>query len=392
MKPRPVITTSVFLPRRPITCRFSQFQNRRAILPSLSTAPYSTLESHNHSHGTASISSPRTRLTTIPSRRHASSSSSVPAKSPSPSPSPPKVPLPQALAKLNPPEDTYAPELTIPSKQPGQNSFKYLFQCGKLYIQFYKKGIANVRSTSKLAKSLRKKQKQQQQQQSSRMTSSTDAQGGRGNDTGVLTRAEWQITRRSRTDMLRLPPFAVLVLILGEWMPLVALYLTPIIPEPCRIPRQVERMLRKSEERRTERLRRIGLEAARLVARDRRPGTPSTSSTPRSPDDVLRASGVRATNVDDMDLYTLLSLSARLDLHGWTWDRLFVTPPKSWLKRLVGKRLEYLKTDDALIVRDGGYQVLGELELRRACYERGMIVLGVKEYLLRRALADWFRK
>ncbi|KAF1956540.1 hypothetical protein CC80DRAFT_378411, partial [Byssothecium circinans] len=279
------------------------------------------------------------------------------------------VPVPQVLAKLNPPDHTYAPDLTIPAKKPGQNSFKYLFQCGKLYLAFYKKGIKNVTSTAKLARKLRAK------------AARDEARRAVTTSLGILTRAEWQIVRRSRRDMLRLPGFAVLVLVLGEWMPLIALYITGLIPEACRIPRQVERTLRKLEARRHAREERLAIDAARLVSRDRKPGATAPA--------VIRAAGVRPEDVEKLDLYTLMRLSTTLDAHSRVWDWVFLTPPKSVLRWAVRRRLEYLRRDDELIKRDGGVQALGEREVRRACVERGIRVLGRGEREMRAALGEW---
>ncbi|PVH97675.1 hypothetical protein DM02DRAFT_616312 [Periconia macrospinosa] len=358
MKPRPSIKPSILRPRT--NCTFSKFQNHHTSIrpaPSSSAAPYSTLKAqHNNTfthHALPVI--PRT-----PFHISTRSASHAVVKAPFS-----KLPLPQPLEKLNPPDDTYAPELNVPRKTPDQNRLKYLFQCGRAYIQFYKQGIANVRSTSKLAKTLRKK-------------------GGKDLMRN-LTRAEWQIVKRSRADMLRLPPFGLIVIVLGEWTPLVALYLTPLIPEACRIPQQIDSKLRKAEARRQERLRRLALDAARLVARDRKPGAPMSPS-------AVRPAGVRPEDVDQLDYYTLLSLSSRLDAHGALWDRLFITPPKAWLKWGLKAKLEYLKRDDALIRRDGGPGSLGEKELKRACFERGINVVDVGESALRKELAKWFRR
>jgi hypothetical protein len=291
--------------------------------------------------------------------------SNVPAKSPTSN-----IPLPQIRAKLNPPDETYAPELSIPAKKPSQNYFKYIYQCGKLYIQFYKQGISNVRTASKLAKELRQK----------RNKSGKEA----GDGLGILTRAEWQVVKRSRVDVMRLPAFGALVLIFGEWLPLLALYITPLIPEPCRIPKQIQRKLEKSETRRKERERRLAIDAARLIGRDRKPGITSTG--------VVAPQAVRVDAIQTMDLYSLLSLSTKLDCHSWLWDKLFLTPPKGVLRWAVTRKLEYLRRDDGLIERDGGWQGLSAREVERACIERGIKVLGRKEEELRREMAAWFRK
>lgn len=224
-----------------------------------------------------------------------------------------------------------------------------------------------MRSTASLAKSIRAK-----------------AQGRKEED--VFTRAEWQIVRRSKRDMLRLPAFGILVLLLGEWLPLIALYITPVIPEPCRIPGQTKRSLEKQEKRRRERQRRLGLDAARLVGTDRKPGIP------RSMNAVPAVNSVGPEDVDRLDLFSLLALSTKLDAHSKFWDFVFLTPPKSILRWDVGRKLAYLRKDDGLIQRDGGWQGLGKEEGKRACIERGINVLGRSDQNMRNDLAAWFAK
>ena len=183
---------------------------------------------------------------------------------------------------------------------------------------------------------------------------------------------------------MRLPAFGALVLIFGEWLPLLALYITPLIPEPCRIPKQIHRKLHKSETRRTEREKRLALDAARLTARDRKPGITSTA--------VVAPQAVRVDAIQTLDLYSLLNLSCKLDCHSWLWDKLFLTPPKSVLRWGLRRKLEYLSLDDGLIERDGGVQGLSKREVERACVERGVRVLGRKEEELRREMAAWFKR
>lgn len=156
----------------------------------------------------------------------------------------PQVPVLKAKANLSPPSFTYAPDLAVPTRQPNQSFFSYIWKAGRSYLSFYKTGVSNVRQTSKLARSLRAK---------------ATAQGK--DVTEVLTRAEWQIVLRNRQDMLRLPAFGIIFLAFGEWTPLLVMYITPLIPEPCRIPSQVHRGLVKEHNLRNDRQRRIGINA-----------------------------------------------------------------------------------------------------------------------------------
>ena len=341
------------------------FHSPRVVASSPYREAFHTRQAHPSQRLIRLASSAAAAAKTSPEPSTLTTKSIPPAKSPTSN-----VPVPQIRAKLNPPDETYAPELSIPEKKSTQNYFKYIYQCGKLYIQFYKQGIRNVRTTSKLAKTLRQKRDK----------------GGKesGEGLGVLTRAEWQVVHRSKRDVMRLPAFGALVLMFGEWLPLLALYITPLIPEPCRIPKQIQRKLRKAEARRKERERRIALDAARLVARDRKPGITSTG--------VVAPQAVQLEAIPSMDVYSLLSLSTKLDCHSGIWDKLYLTPPKSVLRWAVRRKLEYLKRDDGLIERDGGWLGLSGREVERACVERGVRVLGRKEEELRREMAAWFKR
>lgn len=222
----------------------------------------------------------------------------------------------------------------------------------------------------------------------------------------MLTRSEWQVLRRSKRDLVRLPVMGFLILALGEWLPLVVIYLTPVIPEACRIPTQVERVLRKHEATRRDRLTAIATHALRLQSADRTPRTDENAIrlaaaaegllTPEAK--VGKEGGMAMARAivppeasNDLSLFHLLLLSARLDCHPRVLDRIGLTPPKWVLQRGVSKTLKYLTRDDELIARDGGSQALDGQELRRACVERGIDVLGKSEAEIRRALALWYK-
>lgn len=276
------------------------------------------------------------------------------------------TPTLRTIEKLNPPPFTYAPEISVPARKADQNLIKWLWSAGRAYLAFYKKGISHVRQTAKLAKSLRKK---------------AAAHTPKKPMTEVLTRAEWQVVRRSRRDVLRLPVFGVLMLLLGEWLPVVVLYLTPVIPEVCRIPQQVERTLRKREDKRQDRLRKISLQSMQLLGKDR-PATGTSLSDSSSSSGAM----TKGKNWNDMTLFELCVSAAKLDVYPPVFDWVPLSPPKFWLQRNVRRKMQYLDTDSKLIERDGGLAGLNAEEVKRACVERGVQVLGRKEEELRRAL------
>ena len=268
-----------------------------------------------------------------------------------------------------------------------------MWKCGRAYLSFYKSGVANTRQTAKLARSLRAK---------AGPTGTVDY-------AAQLTRAEWQVVRRSRKDMLRLPAFGVIFLIFGEWTPLLVKFLTPMIPEACRVPGQVEAQMRKTEARRLGR-QNVDMDwARRLIARD---GAQMPAKMPEGRRVVGPPNARRDAQAKEMDMhgrrvlcgsealrhrhvardghFMLYVDSARYDCHGRVWDLSGLTPPRWLLRRNLGRTLEYLKKDDALIERDGGWQALEMREVKRACVERGIYVLGKSDQEVRGALGEWF--
>jgi hypothetical protein len=186
---------------------------------------------------------------------------------------------------------------------------------------------------------------------------------------------------------MRLPAFVFLVLALGEWLPLVVMYITPVIPEACRIPQQVQRSLRKMEDKRQRRLQRVAQDAMSLMSRDQRPA--GSGDVPVPSKSGKNAKIVPATSMDwrKLTLFELSLTAAQQDCYPGVFDWVPLTPPKWWLQRNVRKKLDYLKTDDRLIERDGGWSALGKEEAQRACVDRGIDVFGKREDEMRKSLA-----
>jgi hypothetical protein len=185
---------------------------------------------------------------------------------------------------------------------------------------------------------------------------------------------------------MRLPAFGFLVLALGEWLPLVVMYITPLIPEACRIPQQVQRSLRKLEDKRQKRLQSVSRNAMSLMSQDRRPVGTDTIS-------MQDGKIISTMSLDwrSMTLYELSIVAAQQDCYPSLFDWVPITPPKWWLQRNVRKKLDYLRTDDRLIERDGGWAALGREEVLRACVERGIPVFGKREDATRKDLALLWR-
>ncbi|KAF2814617.1 uncharacterized protein BDZ99DRAFT_377972 [Mytilinidion resinicola] len=267
-----------------------------------------------------------------------------------------------SVLRLNPPETAYPPPLNVAARAPGQGWASYLWQSGKTYISFYKDGIKRVGKNAQYAGEVRWKMRENKGR--------VDAQAS----LPPITRGDWQLLRRSRGDMKRLVPFAALVLLLGEWMPLVALWITPLVPGPCRIPVQARKEAEKAERRRARRKERILMASAKATTR--------VEQQKPAADDLFSAIAV-------MDKQSLLAMAAQLDAYAGAWDLLYFDPPASYLRWSVKRRCEYLETDDALIRRDGGVAGLNDEEVKIACAERGYETLEKSGVELRRALSRW---
>lgn len=153
------------------------------------------------------------------------------------------------------------------------------------------------------------------------------------------------------------------------------LAVSSIVPRTCRIPRQVERDLRKLEGRR-------GVSFGNLVV-------PAASST-STPTSVGKDKG---NGVESLGRMQLLHISWSLGLSSSIWDYLggqLPGLPTFILRRKVRARITYLEMDDTLLMRGKIGELVGE-EVKLACVERGIDVLGREGREVRGDLHRWVR-
>ncbi|KAK4166562.1 hypothetical protein QBC43DRAFT_312919 [Cladorrhinum sp. PSN259] len=221
---------------------------------------------------------------------------------------------------LNPPHTTRPAPLNLPERDPEASAFKHYFSLGKAYLTFYKTGLKNILANRKLAKQISSSSAKQQQKSRSQ----------------ILTRI------RYAHDIRRLPVFGLVLLICGEFTPFVVLLIPKVVPLTCRIPKQVDLLLGKEEERRK----------------------------------TLRA----VPNPDETR-----NLAGNLGVVGYN------VLPVSLLVNKIKKKVEFLRSDDEMIARGGGVKKLEAAEVRLACAARGISVLGKGERELRGALERWLK-
>lgn len=253
--------------------------------------------------------------------------------------------------QLNPPRTTRAPDLTLPNRAAYESQFKYLFALGKAYLTFLKDGFKSVNANRKL---LRQKLDRTPKDDYPSIFKPSYAPR-------TFSRADWVLLWRTRHDLIRLPAFGLVVLVFGEFSVIVIALIEGLVPYPCRIPSQVFHSQERAEARRK-------LAFEQLEARAPQGALSTDLSKHTARNHVLRS----------------------LYISGDMWERLRIIPPGMW--QIKGElRMRFLEGDDNNIIRDGGVTGLIHEELKAACVDRGINILGKSERDLRTALGDWLR-
>ena len=277
--------------------------------------------------------------------------------------------------KINPPSCTLPAPLTVPERQPDQGAVKYYMSVGRSYWGFYKTGVKNVWRNAQERRRLVRRTRMHKKTPPPAMPATKQnavlderALGQYANY--PLTRAEFQFFTRSWRDAKRIPIFALLLAVFGEYLPLVVIFCTPLVPYTCRIPKQIRKTRETLEERRSRSFRgELGGVPTPLKA-----GT----------DEEVRS-------LDHLNNVQVSHISRSLGLYFSFWERLgAVWPPQIVLRRKLKKKLQYLELDDALFRRDGGVKLLkGDEEVRLAAEDRGIDVLNHNSEEIHRLLQAW---
>jgi len=250
---------------------------------------------------------------------------------------------------VNPPASTRPPPLNLPSRDPAASRITHYFHLGKAYVNFYKSGLKAVLANRKL---LRERLQTVDPGDRPRILFKTTVPRS-------FSRADWVLTWRVRHDVARLPIFGLVLLICGEFTPLVVLLVDGLVPFTCRLPQQIGASLEKARGRRNDSFQH--LEHLRAAS-----GRPLTQAMARK--HVLRS----------------------LHLVSGFWDRVGFMPSALW--HLKGSlRVSFIEADDELLLKAGGVSDLEAEEVKLACADRGIDVMGRKDGELRQVLGDWLR-
>ncbi len=234
---------------------------------------------------------------------------------------------------------TLPPKLEIPPRNENEGTFKRLFHIGRGYWMFYKDGVTNIWRNRKEAA------KVQQIKNASQ-----------------YSRAEFQLIRRTKKDFRKLPVFGLVLAVFGEFTPLIVLLFPVLTPSACYLPRQVNSMRRKSQERRDNSFETIQDFAGKRLG----------------------------LNIASMPRKYILHCSNSLGLHSRFIPEFFL--PVEWLKHRVDTYVTgYVSTDDRLILKHGGPSAMDKTELEVSLSERGLNTLNKTQSQMRSDLNLWLR-
>jgi LETM1 and EF-hand domain-containing protein 1 len=221
-------------------------------------------------------------------------------------------------------EDAFRNGVLIPPPL-GAPWYKRLFHQAKELFKFYWRGLKMVNTHRKHVNEINRRIKE----------------GG-----SPLTRWEQRFIRTHRSDTLKLVPFLLIVLIMEEIIPLIAIYAPGMLPSTCVLPSQRERIEAQKRDKQKAALE-IYQKAFSDLGKSAINGGISLKSLPG---DVARSSAV----------CQLLRLSS-------------LGPNKLRISR-IRRHLEWIAKDDALLIQEGMGQQLSHPELDEALLERGIVM------------------
>jgi hypothetical protein len=242
---------------------------------------------------------------------------------------------------------------------------KWLYQLGKGYLTFYKTGLKNVWLNYKELRKIRARIGQQSLEDVVKYGLRSGS--GRQEDQykPVLTRQDYQLALRTQRDVRKLAPFALILLVCGEFTPLIILALgSAVVPGTCRIPQQE--------------LKDIGADLARLRAYKDRSKTQIPHETKNGTPEISAADPASHWEEEARESMRLgLSrISPDIPVLGFVWYKLVGAPR-------LRRHCEQLLCDTILIVREGGFTKLPPAEVIAWSFKRGLpqvtdLVKGVK--------------
>ncbi|KAI1274847.1 hypothetical protein F5Y07DRAFT_191693 [Xylaria sp. FL0933] len=321
------------------------------------------------------------------------SNPSTPDSHISSTPPPPPAPLPEPLSDpLNPPASTRPPPLDLPVRDPSTKLFTHLFRLGKAYTTFYKTGLKAILTNRKLLRDL------PDTPPPGLPSTGPDARGTASKATIAATaaapptsaapsalsppldksanptRSSLLLRARVAHDTKRLPLFVLILIICGEFTPLIVLLFPRLTPYTCRIPTQATVIRRGIEARRAASRR-----ALSHVLTNTTHNNSNNSNGNGTPE-----LGPALEQVADGHICRSLGLGSAL------WDKMGFDVP--FARSRAADAVARIVQDDALLRNAGGVSGLVDDEVVLACEERGIDTLDKDVAVLRDQLEAWIAK
>ncbi|KXG45701.1 uncharacterized protein PGRI_045570 [Penicillium griseofulvum] len=285
------------------------------------------------------------------------------------SPSPTTVSIP-SKAEINAPISTLPAPLTTPSplspSAGAADKLKRYVEFGRAYVTFYKTGLKNVYHNYRASLPLRRKLGLPAYIPTSPPRTSTHNRSAPSiTQEFKLGRAQFQLVRRSARDVRRMIPFTLILIVCGEFTPLIVpIFGSAITPATCRVPSQVEK------ERVAATVRKLAaLDVFVAEDKDRSIHLLKAGSEKQlallagSFADPVWVAG--ASSADVLRACAVFGLVKRHDKTAGESLAGLIYRPR------LARYVEYLAIDDGLIRVSGGVSAMNASEVRIAVEERG---------------------
>ncbi|EED14128.1 conserved hypothetical protein [Talaromyces stipitatus ATCC 10500] len=313
----------------------------------------------------------------ISCRRHASSASDKKKNPSAVKTASSSNPTSSLTNNVNPPLTTLPADLDLPNNTSSSSEHitkkvsRYI-SIGRAYLGFYKTGLKNVYLNYKSCLPIRRELGLSSYIPTSPPTSPrTPSSGATSLSTALetlhITRAEYQLVRRATYDVHRIIPFGLLLLICGEFTPLIVVAIgDAVTPYTCRVPKQIEKT----------RAKRLQLKKAAFAAVQG--GLGSMKPVPTGSAEEMTWLAEQFGSIEFVTRASAEQVIRASRLRKWN---------------------EYLALDDGLIVKGGGVGALSAREIRLAIDERGGVGVGadarseeVREKEERKWLIEWLKR
>lgn len=270
---------------------------------------------------------------------------------------------------INAPISTFPANLDIPSplptSAPTPEKLKRLVAVGRAYLTFYKTGLKNVYHNYRASLPLRRQlglpaYLPVSPPRSTKFNEALRAEPALSTPELELGRGRFQLVRRSARDVQRMIPFTLILIICGEFTPLIVpIFGNAITPATCRVPGQVAKEREAGSKRKV-----LAQQALAATTGEAVPTTGSDAERAQLVDLATIASARQASAEQVLQACAIFGLVKKHDrfLGG-------VLAGPVYRPRLL-RHLHYLNVDDRMII-DAGVDALSAEEVRIAVEERG---------------------